>query len=964
MIARSTRAVIGMAAAGYYGSDTWRPHLRMTQQSHEFSESDLADAFEPEPTPSVEERRLLQEVLLRMTGAAESVTLGGYELEQETLGRGAMGTVVAAREIATKRRVALKILHRRRHLTSEAFAREEVLREAKMMAGVIHRNVVTVHRIGFDDGQAWIAMELVEGPTLREWQREERPWSEILGAYVGAGRGLAAAHERGIVHGDFKPDNVLIDRDGTPKLTDFGLAALNYDGLTLGGTPQYMAPEQLDGQRCDERSEQFSFCVALFEALTGTHPYVPQSFDEFATTLREERGELTPDAILERYRAKFRERVKNNALRWPRLPLRIPRRVRMGLVRGLDPRPAMRFPRLDELLDALDLPRAHRRSRFVIAASAAGLVFGAAGAWGYEHQVKVAECRDPGARFAEVWNEEARATLASDHPDAAGEVGVLVGRLKERWSGAYAWSCERTALLGDWGRWEPIRRCLDGQLASLQSLVDALPERSSDDVRAIARDLAGRSPDACALTGESTPGELGEALRADLQRATIHLWAYEFEEGLALVEAVLDRAKEHRLLAMEAEAFALRGEILVERSIREDKAHEGAAAPGMADLRRAEIAALVADVPMVAIDAWLVRARALAVMHDASPRTPLPLDFLERLAAGDGRVSRLLKDQEARLIEIRGLELYNEGLRGVDGAHVLAREALERAIRAYEAHGERHLAARARENLSTVLVEEGRFADAVEVLKAAESLWPELGGARHHEFMHLAKLVNATMMENQAFAQGIADAALSRDDLTRDERVVLMLPSIYAFWGEPRAFDIAVDAMALIDDPEVKITALHEVQLRIAALGALGFDERAGDHLREAQRWADELSVRWMKAPTDGQRALALAYLGRARLLEKNFSAARDRLLECREHMGWKAQQPEVKVEVLFDLAESNIALDGDVRGPLDLDEIAALIAECDDEKLRHRLEDRLQNLRRRLESPQSRPREPLNPKE
>lgn len=932
----------------------------MTPPNYEPSESDLADALHPETSSSVEERRLLNEVLFRVTGSAESITLGGYELERETLGRGAMGTVVGAREISTKRRVALKILHRRRHLTGEAFAREEVLREARMMAGVVHRNVVTVHRIGFDDGQAWIAMELVEGSTLREWQRAERSWAKILEAYVGAGRGLAAAHERGIIHGDFKPDNVLVAGDGTPKLTDFGLATLDHDGLRLGGTPQYMAPEQLDGHRCDERSEQFSFCVALFEALTGTHPYVPQSFDEFATTLREEQGELTPDAILEKYRAKFRERVRGNVLRWPRLPVRIPRRVRAGLVRGLDPLPARRFSRMDDLLDALDLPRATRRRRLIVAASTAGLALGVAGAGVYGYLDRTAECRDPGVRFTEVWDEGARTTLARVHPDAAGEVEVLVGRLRERWSGAYAWSCERTALLGDWEGWKPVRRCLDGQLASLRDLVDALPERSSDDVRKIARGLAGRSPDACALAGEPAPGGLGEALRADLQRARIHLWAYEFEEGLALVEAALARAKEYRLVGLEAEVYALRGELLVERSIRKDKAHEGAAAPGMADLRRAEIAALAADVPAVAIDAWLVRARELAVMHDASPRTPLPLDFLEHLAAGDGRVSRLLKDQEARLIEIRGLELYNDGLRGVKGAYAQAREALERAIRAHEANGDRHLAADARENLAKVLTNEGRFAAAVEELEAVQRLRRELGLTRPHEIGVIVEMINAMMMQDEVAAQGIANAVLSRGGLSKEDRVVVMIPSVYAFWEKPRALDLAIEAMALLEDPQVKITDLHEVQLRIAALGALGLDKRAGDHLHEAKRWADALSERWMNAPTDGQRALALAYLGRARLLEKNFAAARDRLEACREHPGWHAQQPEVKVEVLFDLAESNIGLDGTVG---DLTELMVTIDECED-NVRPRLHERLQNIRPRLTSPQSHPTEPHSLKE
>src|SRR5690606_11824222 len=130
-----------------------------------------------------------------------------------------------------------------------------------------------------------LTMEFVEGSDLRHWIEEARPTrTQILHAYLGAARGLQAAHDIGLVHRDFKPDNVLIDGQGTAKVADFGVAAVmpeeiadTEDGepthTAVCGTIIYMAPEQMAGERPDGRSDQFSFCVALCESLTGVAPY-------------------------------------------------------------------------------------------------------------------------------------------------------------------------------------------------------------------------------------------------------------------------------------------------------------------------------------------------------------------------------------------------------------------------------------------------------------------------------------------------------------------------------------------------------------------------------------------------------------------------------------------------------------------------------------------------------------------
>lgn len=164
------------------------------------------------------------------------------------------------------------------------------------MAQLSDPNVVRVHDVVVHEGRVYVAMELLDGGSLAAWLAQgRRTWREILGAFMQAGRGLAAAHEIGLVHRDFKPENVLRSRHGRVCVTDFGLACpsgrvRNAEGNAttghvasgsgdrwttsreIAGTPDYMAPEQASGAPADARSDQFSFCVALYEALFGDDP--------------------------------------------------------------------------------------------------------------------------------------------------------------------------------------------------------------------------------------------------------------------------------------------------------------------------------------------------------------------------------------------------------------------------------------------------------------------------------------------------------------------------------------------------------------------------------------------------------------------------------------------------------------------------------------------------------------------
>ncbi len=297
-------------------------------------------------------------------------TLGRYVV-REWLGEGGMGVVYAAEDPQLGRRVALKLLKQSREGAAGDEARARLLREAQAMARLSHPNVLPVFDLGTTaDGQVFLALELVQGPTLAGWLGErERPWREVLELFLAAGRGLAAAHRAGLVHRDFKPANVLVGADGRPRVTDFGLvrqareaegtepdtstatedATLTRAGA-VAGTPAYMAPEQHAGHTVDARADQFSFCIALSEALQGQRP-----FDEGAP------GEA-------------RWHVRATA------PARMPRHLREALSRGLSLNPGARFDSMDALLEALSRPEALRpRRRWLALGLAATLGLGATG---------------------------------------------------------------------------------------------------------------------------------------------------------------------------------------------------------------------------------------------------------------------------------------------------------------------------------------------------------------------------------------------------------------------------------------------------------------------------------------------------------------------------------------------------------------------------------------------------------
>jgi serine/threonine protein kinase/tetratricopeptide (TPR) repeat protein len=319
-------------------------------------------------------------------------TLGRYVVRGK-LGRGGMGVVYLADDPELSRRIAIKLVR------MEAFGkidgpdgRGRLLREARAMAQLAHPNVVAVYDVGTFGDQVFIAMEYVEGTTLTEWLAEQkRPWREIVNMFAQTGRGLAAAHAAGILHRDFKPDNVLVGKDRRPRVLDFGLArallgepekrapedepaeadaaspsklaplgvALTEPGRLMG-TPAYMAPEQLLGQGADERTDQFSFCVSLFHGLYGELPFTGESVEAILAKMK---------------RGRVKDGHKSSD---------VPGWLRQIVLRGLSFKPQDRFSSMDALLGALvHHPTQPRRRRLVIGSALlfAGLLAVAGSVW-------------------------------------------------------------------------------------------------------------------------------------------------------------------------------------------------------------------------------------------------------------------------------------------------------------------------------------------------------------------------------------------------------------------------------------------------------------------------------------------------------------------------------------------------------------------------------------------------------
>ncbi|MFP2910350.1 serine/threonine-protein kinase [Pyxidicoccus sp. 3LFB2] len=343
---------------------------------------------------------------------ARGATLSRYVV-LERIGAGAMGVVYAAYDPQLDRQVALKVL--RPEGRQEQELRLRLVLEAQSLARLSHANVVSVFDVGTHDDCVFLAMELVDGVTLAEWLSVPRSWQGVLRVFTEAGRGLLAAHAAGLVHRDFKPANVLVGKDGRARVMDFGMARplnrgqaapksevpgaavstaspLTRTGV-LQGTPAYMAPELLDGRKADALSDQFSFCVALHEALYGVRPFEGSSLEEVAGAALEERIRPAPHGT------------------------KVPAWVRRVTLRGLKPRPQERYPSMEPLLAALAPPPRRAWARMAALAGAA-CVLGAVGVWALAQRTGARWRAGGGEAWRRVGPRAARAGARPSSPRA------------------------------------------------------------------------------------------------------------------------------------------------------------------------------------------------------------------------------------------------------------------------------------------------------------------------------------------------------------------------------------------------------------------------------------------------------------------------------------------------------------------------------------------------------------------
>jgi len=498
----------------------------------------------------------------------------------QRLGAGGMGVVYAAYDPELDRKVALKLLLPG---ATGSDGRLRLLREAQALAKLAHPNVVAIHDVGTVGEQVWLAMEFVQGRTLSTWLKTPHRWQDVLAVMREAGKGLVAAHTAGLLHRDFKPDNVMVGDDGRVRVMDFGLARVHEAGMpsvpdesqmapvlatlvaqitsvgAIMGTPSYMAPEQLGNAELTAAADQFAFCVTLWEALYGERPFGGRTLFE-----------IVANVIAGRLRPPPRHRA-------------VPSWLRRACERGLAIEPKRRWPSMDALLDTLATGRTRAWVRKSLTAVSVLAVL-AASAEGYR-RLDVARrteaCEASGNEIDSAWNEARRralydALIATGPSHAVATADKVMPVLDEQaaaWREARVEVCLDAEVRGQWDSQTLDRSlwCLDQGRAELESLVDVLTQADAQVLqRAIlaAMTLESVAPcrDAKALERLVLPSdEHREAIRAvrdDVTRAVKLDDAGRYAEGLEQARGALARAKALAWRPLTAWAELVLGQLL------------------------------------------------------------------------------------------------------------------------------------------------------------------------------------------------------------------------------------------------------------------------------------------------------------------------------------------------------------------------------------------------------------------
>ena len=627
-----------------------------------------------------------------LTALEPGTRIGKFVVERE-LGAGANGAVYAVRDPELDREVALKLLHYRGHASADD--EEVLLREARAMAKLSHPNLVPIYEAGRWEDSVYVAMELIAGGTLRDWLAA--PHGDPLALLLGAGRGLAAAHDAGVIHRDFKPENILVGPDGRARVGDFAIALHAND---IVGTPAYMAPEQLRGEPADARSDQFGYCVVVYEAIAGERPATP----------------LAP--------------LRSAA--WP------------VLARGLSAAPAERYPDMHALLAALE-PRRTRRlaiagalAATAIAATAAPLVLRPA----------AAPCAPVAlAAWNPIASETARtAFLKTGSPIAAAtfeRTAAALDRYATAWTAQHTEACTATRVRHEASDALLDRRtqCLAERRAEVAAIAGELARATRATVeQAPAAIAALPSPAACA-TPDSDADPVTDpdaaALRERLQRATALAGFDVSARTVPELAAIIQRAGELHMPKLRAEALTTRG--FVKMTARDD-------AGAMVDLEEAAYAAEATKLDHLA-------ARASTALISAATDAGDLARARTAVRPGDAAVTRLGAGGDERselLARIAWLELHEGNLAG---AETDARAAIADGCRGEVAT----LATCAHYDvLATVLFSAGKLSEALDLYRKNLALIEQQFGPSHPKTARAVERVANTLDKLGRHADALA----------------------------------------------------------------------------------------------------------------------------------------------------------------------------------------------------------------
>ena len=652
---------------------------------------------------------------------APPVQVGRFTIVRE-LGRGGMGVAYLALDEELDRKVAVKLV--RPHADADVAARHRLLREAQALARLTHPNIVTIYEVGTYRSQLYVAMEFVKGQSVKDWLKSRRrTWHEVLTVFRQAGAGLRAAHVAGLVHRDFKPDNIMIGDDGRVRVLDFGLARavdeshrdaepvsaatrtqrrrlarkLTETGMVMG-TPGYVAPEHWLRGVVDESVDQYAFCVSLYEALYGEHPYTGDTLDELCESIC--RGEVKA----------------------PPEETTVPDWLRDVVVRGLDPDPSRRWPSMAALLAELGRNPTRRRRRLAIAGAIAGVLamltalvvmsFAGRGLAAAGNSQVCVGARD---HMATVWNQQRRdavkrAFVATELPyaaDTADKTLTLVDRYADDWQRGHTESCEATAVRKERSvaMMDRSMACLSGRRRALDALLGALASPDSDtlenSVPAVSRlPSIEQCSDLNYLRARVEPpfdpaaAELVEALRDQLVVVRELQTAARYDQASALLHTIDNASRDLDYAPLRA-AIDLRAGIL--HSLK------GAYEDAERDLERAFFTAQEAGHHDVAVAAATSLVRVVGA-HRA--RYTDALQWSRHARAALSRVTAI--EAEAELLDevgkvLRLQERYEE-----------ARASFERALelREGQAHPDPLGVAASLDNLANALWLLGQYDDA------------------------------------------------------------------------------------------------------------------------------------------------------------------------------------------------------------------------------------------------------------